>query len=158
MSSLWKRVLLTGLLAGTLDITAAYVNSFVKTGKFAGKMFQYIAGGALGLERSMQGGFWIGLLGFFFHYFIAFSFTLLLFMAYSRLKLFLFNKYLVGFVYGIFIGVFMTFVVLPLTKLPNTPFVFKNAIISWLILVFMVGIPIAVSASSYYHKQHHQTK
>ena len=154
MSPAGKRVLLTGLLAGTLDIIAAYINSFLKTGKFAGKMFQYIAGGALGLKRSIPGVLWVGLLGFFFHYFIAFSFTLLLFMAYPRLKLFSFNKYLVGFLYGLFIGVFMTFVVLPLTKLPHTPFVFQNAIVSWLILAFMVGIPVAISASSYYNKQH----
>jgi len=150
MKPFWKTVLLTGLLVGTLDITAAYINQFIKTGKFAGKMFQYIAGGALGLENSMQGGFWVGLLGFFFHYFIAFSFTLLFFIAYPRLKFLSFNKYLVGFLYGIFIGAFMTFVVLPLTRLPSNPFVFQKAIVGWLILAVAVGVPVAISASRYY--------
>lgn len=158
MKRFWKTVLLTALLVGTLDITAAYINQFIKTGKFAGKMFQYIAGGALGLENSIPGGFWIGLLGFFFHYFIAFSFTLLFFIAYRRLHFLSFNKYLVGFLYGIFIGVFMTFVVLPLTKLPNNPFVFQNAIVAWLILAVAVGIPVAISASGYYNIRHNQIK
>src|SRR6266487_644377 len=101
MKSFWKTVLLTGLFVGTTDITAAYVNHYIKTGKFAGKMLQYIAGGALGLERSMPGGFWVGLLGLFFHYFIAFSFTLLFFVAYPRLRFRLLNKYLLGVLYGI---------------------------------------------------------
>ena len=158
MKPFWKTVLLTGLLVGTLDITAAYINQLIKTGKFAGKMFQYIAGGALGLENSIRGGFWIGLLGFFFHYFIAFSFTLLFFIAYPRLKFLSFNKYLAGFLYGIFVGVFMTFVVLPLTKLPNNPFVFQKAIVGWLILGIAVGIPVAISASGYYNTQHSQIK
>jgi hypothetical protein len=158
MKPFWKTVLLTGLLVGTLDISAAYINQFIKTGKFAGKMFQYIAGGALGLENSIPGGFWIGLLGFFFHYFIAFSFTLLFFVAYPRLKFLSFNKYLVGFLYGIFVGAFMTFVVLPLTKLPDNPFVFQKAIVGWLILAVAVGIPVAISASGYYNIHHDQTK
>ena len=59
MKPFWKTVLLTWLLVGTTDITAAYVHQFVITGKFAGKMLQYIAGGALGLENSMKGGFWV---------------------------------------------------------------------------------------------------
>jgi len=158
MKSFWKTVLLTGLLVGALDITAAYINQFIKTGKFADKMFQYIAGGALGLENSMQGGFRVGLLGFFFHYFIACSFTLLFFIAYPKLKFRLFNKYLVGFLYGIFIGAFMTFVVLPLTKLPYNTFIFQKAIIGWLILAVVVGIPIAISASRYYNISKNQIR
>ena len=158
MKTFWKTVLLTALLVGTLDITAAYINQYIKTGKFAGKMFQYIAGGALGLENSIPGGFWIGLLGFFFHYFIAFSFTLLFFLAYPRLKFLSFNKYLLGFLYGIFIGVFMTFVVLPLTKLPPGTFVFQKAIVGWLILAVVVGIPISISASRYYKTSKTQTQ
>jgi len=151
MKSFWKTVVLTGVIAGTADITAAYINQFIKTGKFADKMFQYIAGGALGLENSMRGGFWVGLLGFFIHYFIAFSFTLLFFIACPRLKFLSFNKYLVGFLYGIFIGVFMTFIVLPLTKLPGNPFIFQKAIVGWLILAIVVGIPVAISAHRYYN-------
>jgi hypothetical protein len=44
----------------------------------------------------------------------------------------------------------MTFVVLPLTKLPQSPFVFEKAIAGWIILSVALGIPIAASAYRYY--------
>ena len=34
-----KALLLTALIAGTTDLAAAYINQFIKTGKFADKMF-----------------------------------------------------------------------------------------------------------------------
>ena len=153
MKPFWRVVLLTSLFVGTTDIIAAYINQIVKTGKFPDKMLHYIAGGALGLEESMKGGFGTQLLGLSFHYFIAFSFTLLFFLAYPRLKFLSFNSYIVGFLYGVFCSCFMSFIVLPMTKLPQSPFVLQNAIVSWLILGVVLGIPIAISATKYYHRQ-----
>jgi hypothetical protein len=156
MKAFWKRVLLTWLVVGTADLTAAYIDQFVKTGKFADKMLYYIAGGGLGLETSMQGGFWIGFLGLLFHYFIAFSFTLLFFLAYPRLNMQYVSKpvlYLIGLLYGPFIGLFMKFIVLPLTRLPQTPFVFQKAIIGWATLSVVLGIPVAISARAFYRKR-----
>ena len=154
MKRFWKYVLITALFVGTTDLIAAYVDQFVKTGKFADKMLYYMAGGALGLQTSMKGGFWIGLLGLSFHYFIAFSFTLLFFVAYPKLRLQSLNKYLLcifGLLYGPFVACFMQFIVLPLTKLPpQSPLVIKKAIIGWMILGVVLGIPIALSASRYY--------
>jgi hypothetical protein len=156
MKSFWKTVLLTALFVGTTDIIAAYTDQFIKTGKFADKMLYYMAGGALGLKTSMQGGFWIGFLGLLFHYIIAFSFTLLFFIAFPKLKLQWVNKYwiyVIGFLYGPFVACFMKFIVLPLTQLPPTPFVFQKAVIGWIILGTVLGIPIAISASRYYKKK-----
>jgi hypothetical protein len=156
MKAFWTRVLLTTLVVGTADLIAAYIDQFVKTGKFADKMLYYIAGGGIGLETSMQGGFWIGLLGLLFHYFIAFSFTLLFFLVYPRLKLQYLSRptlYILGFLYGPFIGLFMKFIVLPLTRLPQSPFVFQKAIIGWIILSIAIGIPVAISARAYYAKR-----
>lgn len=153
MKAFLKTVLLTALFVGTTDLAAAYIDQYVKTGKFADRMLYYIAGGALGLERSMQGGFWIGLLGLIFHYFIAFSFTLLFFLAFPKLRLSSLNKYLVGLFYGPFVGAFMSFVVLPLTALPPSPFQFSKAIVEWLILGVVLGIPISISAYQFYRKR-----
>jgi hypothetical protein len=150
MKPFFKTVLLTGLFVGATDLIAAYVNSYIKTGKFAGKMLQYIAGGALGLDKSMKGGFGIGLIGLFFHFFIAFSFTLLFFLLYPRLKFLRYNIYLTGFFYGWLVGTIMTFIILPLTALPpGAPFSAK-AFIGWSILGTVLGIPIAWSARRYY--------
>lgn len=153
MKSFWKTVLLTGLLAGCLDLTAAYIDQFVKTGRFADKMLYYIAGGALGLDTSMKGGLAVGLLGLFFHFFIAFSWTLLFFWLYPRLRWQFINKYALGLSYGVFVGICMRFVVLPLTKLPLGAFDFKKAITGWLILAVVLGLPIAFIASKYYARR-----
>ena len=145
--------MLTGLLVGTTDIVAAYINQYARTGKFADKMLQYIAGGALGLENSMQGGFWVGALGLLFHYFIAFSFTLLFFLVYPRLKFLRFNPYIVGLLYGVFASCFMSFVVLPLSRLPQGAFVLQRAVVGWTILGVVLGVPVALSAKWFYNKR-----
>jgi hypothetical protein len=153
MSLLFKRVLFTGLLAGTLDISYAYIDVYVRSGRFATKMFQYIAGGALGLKTSMAGGVPVILLGAFFHYFIAFSFTLFFFLLYRKSKISAVNIYLLALLYGIFIWCVMTLVVLPLSALPSR-------LINWLkggfdALMFGVtfGLPLVFSARAYFSRR-----
>ena len=155
MPRFFRTVLLTGLFVGVADLIAAYVTYFIKNGGFASKMLQYIAGGALGLEVSMKGGFWIGLLGLLFHFFIAFSFTLFFFIIFPKLKLQRYNKYLVGILYAIFVNRTMALVVLPLTKLPpnKAPLDWVNLLITWAVLSLVLGIPIAISANRYYEKK-----
>jgi len=150
MSRFIKTVLLTGVFVGTTDLVAAYVTQWIKTGKFADRMLHYIAGGALGLETSMKGGNGVAFLGLFFHYFIAFAFTLLFFLVFPRLKFLWFNKYLVGMLYGVFVAVMMSQVILPITPLPTGPFDLSNSIIGWITLGVVLGIPIAYNAYKYY--------
>lgn len=114
-------MLLTGLLAGILDLTYAYLDVYVRSGRIATKMFQYIAGGALGLPASMKGGVPVIVLGIFFHFFIAFSFTLFFFLLYRKSKISALNPFLLALLYGIFIWSVMTLVVLPLSALPARP-------------------------------------
>jgi len=154
MKSFWKNVLLTTLIAGTADITYAYINQYIKTGKFAEKMFQYIAGGALGLKKSIPGGIGVQFLGLFFHYFIAFSFTLLFFLAYRALN---FQKLkfhwflLIAILYGPFVNLFMRFIVLPLTLLPGPKtFDIKKVAIDWLFFTIVFALPIAFMTRRYY--------
>jgi len=47
----------------------------------------------------------------------------------------------------------MSFVVLPLTPLPPGHFVFQKAVVGWIILGVVLGIPVALSATWYY-RQH----
>jgi len=150
MNKFWKTVLTTTVLAGTADIIAATLMAWMRSGKFPAKILHYIAGGGLGLERSMKGGASTALLGLCFHYFIAFSFTLLFFIAFPRLVFLQGNKYLTGFFYGQFVGMFMAFVVLPLSALPPSPFKLGNALISWTVLSVAIGIPVAMMANKFY--------
>jgi hypothetical protein len=146
----FKTVLLTGLFVGTTDIIAAHVHQYTKTGVFPAKMLHYIAGGALGLEDSMQGGFGMALLGLFFHFFIAFSFTLLFFVVFPYLKFLWVNRYVVGLLYGVVVSLTMRFIVLPFSRLPQGPFDISSAWMGWVILGVVLGIPIAASAYRYY--------
>ena len=150
MSRFFKAVLLTGLFVGTTDLLAAYITQWIKTGKFADRMLHYIAGGALGLETSMQGGNGIAFLGLFFHFFICFAFTLLFFILFPRLKFLWFNKYLVGMLYAIFVAVVVNQIILPITPLPTSPFNLSQSIIGWITLGVVLGIPIAFNAYKYY--------
>ncbi len=113
-------------------------------------MFYYIAGGALGLDTSLKGGNGIALLGLFFHYFIAFSYTLFFFLLFPRLKFLSYNKYLVGMLYAVFVNVTMGQVVLRLSRLPSGPLVIADAVVDWIVLGVVFGIPIAYNAYKYY--------
>src|SRR5580704_5309710 len=145
MSSFFKRVLLTGLIAGFLDMLAAYINIFIRTGRISKRMFNYIAGGALGLKNSLDGGAPVILLGIFFHYFIAFSFTLFFFLLYRKNRVFGLNKYLAALVYGVFIWAVMNLVVLPLSALPPGKITVGKALLDASILAVMIGVPVSLS-------------
>jgi hypothetical protein len=154
MSPFFKRVLLTGLIAGILDITYAYLDVLVQTGRISGRMFQFIAGGALGLETSMKGGVPVILLGIFFHFFIAFLFTLFFFVLYrnskSKSKLSTVNPYLLALLYGIFIWCVMTLVVLPLSALPSRPIKLAKGTFDALMFGVTFGLVLVFSARNYF--------
>jgi hypothetical protein len=148
MRSLYKRLLVTVLIAGTLDILSAYVNGFIQTGHISRKMFQYIAGGALGLKNTLNGGVPVILLGIFFHYFITFSFTLFFFFLYRKNRVFGLNRYVAALLYGFFIWAVMNLIVLPLSALPPGAITIGNALLGGSILAVMIGLPVSFSARS----------
>jgi len=157
MNRFWRTLLLTSLFVGITDLILAYSMQFAHTGKFADKMLYHMAGAALGFETSRQGGFWIGLLGLFFHFFIAFSFTLLIFITFPKFKMQSLNRYwllVLGMLYAPFVSCFMRYIVLPLTRLPaQKPLDVQGELLGWVIFGIVFGIPIFLSASRYYKKQ-----
>jgi len=153
MNRFWKAVLLTSLIAGTLDIISAHVDITIRTGKFPDKMFYAIAGGAIGLKNAFSNGPTIILLGIFIHYFISFCFTLSFFKVYPVIRKVLPNKYVNGLLYALFVQATMTFLVLPLTALPQQPFVFTiDTVIGLLLLTIVFGLPISLMTDKYYRK------
>ena len=154
MNRFWKAVLLTTIVAGTLDIIAAHVDQTIRTGRFPDKMFYAIAGGAIGLQRAFTSGKEVLLLGIFIHYFIAFCFTLFYFVIYPAVKKVLPNKFVDGFLYALFVQAVMTFIVLPLTAFPKRPFVFTiDVVIGLLVLTVVFGLPISIMTENYYKKK-----
>ena len=150
MNKFFKAVLLTGLFVGTTDIIYAFTSVYVKSGKFAGKMFHYIAGGALGLDTSLKDVTGVDFLGLFFHYFIAFSYTLFFFLIFPKMKFLSFNKYLVGMLYAVFVNLTVEQLILRLTPIPVRPFNLEVSYINWVLFGVVFGIPIAWNAYKYY--------
>jgi hypothetical protein len=89
-------------------------------------------------------------LGILFHYIVAFSFTLLFFLLVPRLKFISVHKFLAAVLYGVFMWAVMTFLVLPLTRIPAGVLHLKNVMIGISILIVAIGIPLSFIATSYY--------
>jgi hypothetical protein len=152
MSPFVKRILLTVLIAGSLDLLYAYTSIYIKTGHISKRMFQYIAGGVLGLERSRQGGVPVILLGIFFHYFFVTCFTLFFFFLYRKNRVFGLNKYLAALLYGYFIWTMMNLIVVPLSALPSSTVTIGAALLDAALLGVVIGVPVSLSARAYYGK------
>jgi hypothetical protein len=135
----FKKVLLTALVAGTLDGLAAVI--FLGKMNFIG-VFQYIASAIFGTE-AFAGGIKTALIGLVLHYFIAFSFTLVFTIVSTKTPVLRKNIVLSGIIYGIVVWTIMTLLVVPLTKIPAAPFNYERAILNAVILIFCIGLPIS---------------
>jgi len=145
---LWTALLVAGLVAGTLDGTAAVIRFLIKGGTNPLKVFRYIASGAFGPDAT-KGGVGMALWGILFHYLIAFTFTALFFFLY-RMVPFARIKWLNGILYGVFIWAVMELGVLPLTRVkPFTP-TLESGTIASLILIVCIGLPVSFFARNYY--------
>lgn len=145
-SGLIKQILLAGLVAGLLDITAAIV--ILAKGNAAGT-FKFIASGAFG-NAAFEGGAGMVAWGVFFHFFIAMSWASLYFLIYPKLSYLSKNKWLNGVLYGLLVWVVMNRLVLPLTQAPQAEFVWASALRGMAILMVCIGLPIAWLADRYY--------
>jgi hypothetical protein len=147
----FRSILFAGLLAGVLDIIAACVQFYMKTGKGPGPVLRYIASGVFG-KKASTGGMPMAAWGLFFHFVIAFLFTMIFFWIYPKIKFLSRNLIMTGLVYGLLVWVIMNQVVVPLSSAQQGPFVLKQAIKSALIIMFCVGLPIALIIGKYYSK------
>jgi hypothetical protein len=145
----WKTILLTGLIAGTLDITAATLVS----GASLVRVLQFVASGAFGRDAAFSGGLWMALYGLLFHYLIAFVWTILYFFIYPKLRILAKNRIVSGLAYGVVVWVGMNLVVLPMTRIPERPFNPQQALIGCVVLMLMIGLPVSILTHRYYSKR-----
>ena len=135
-----------GLIAGTLDITAACIQTYIKVGKGPDAVLKYLASAVFGKDAYTSGAIMI-FIGLVFHYIVAMSYTLFFFWLVQKFPTLLKTKILTAIVYSIFMWAFMEFAVLPLTKVPHRPIILTNALIAIGILVVCIGLPITYMAS-----------
>ena len=138
-----------GLVAGSLDITAALVLAALE-GKTPVHLFQGIAVGWLGMS-SFEGGLATALLGAFFHFLIAFTAAALFYAASRKFKFLVRYAIPSGLLYGVMVYVFMNYVVLPLSayhvRIALPPM--AKLIKAMSIVMFLVGLPIALIVRKY---------
>ncbi len=171
---LFRTISLTTLLTGLLDITAANLNFYFTTNygaelKLTGAeepislvgylthggpehIFRYIAKAVFGNEAD-SGGTLMIIWGAVFHFMIAFFFTAFLFVIYPTVIKWLRNKFVTGFVYGLFVWSVMNLVVVPLSRIKKFPSDLSQEIIAALILTGMIGLPVALIAHRFFRRK-----
>ena len=146
-------ILLAGVIAGTLDITAACTQYYINTGKGPGNVLRYLASGVFG-KKAFAGGVPMATWGLFFHYIIAFGLTIFFFWLYPKIKLLSKNIIVTGLLYGVFAWAVTTLIIVPLSNTPPpAPFDIRKAAVAMLILMFCIGLPISLIISRYYSKK-----
>lgn len=138
-----RSVLWGGVLAGTLDILAAFALSASRGGRPI-RVLQGIASGLLG-PAAMQGGTSTAALGLLLHFAIALTAAAVYFVASRRMPVLVRHASACGLAYGVIVYLFMNHVVLPLSRVTrgNPPL----SVVAWLVVIhmFCVGLPIALT-------------
>jgi hypothetical protein len=149
MKNLPINILITGLIAGTIDILAAII---ILAGGNAVGTLKYVASGAFG-KAATEGGNEMVAFGLLFHCIIAMSWTAAYFLLYPRLPFLKWNKWLNAIAYGLIIQTLMSFVVLPLTQIPPRSFNWVSFLENAVILMFSIGLPVSLLADCFYKNE-----
>ena len=141
-------IFLGGLIAGTLDITAACTYSWIRANVTPVRVLQYVASGVLGTQ-SFAGGAQNAAVRLALHFLIATTAAAVFYFA-SRKWLFLVEHPIVaGLLYGIPVYAVMNFIVLPLSRVTLGSPPLSSRIINLVILMFCIGLPIALIVRRY---------
>jgi hypothetical protein len=152
-SSLVKAMILTWLVAGTLDMSGAIIVWSVVLKKVtAFQILQGIASGIFGKE-AFSGSTSMAVYGVVFHYFNAFCFTAFYFFLFPRISFLQHQKVMSGLLYAVFAWAVMQFIVLPLSNVNMSPLKLTNALISIVILMVCLGLPISFLTARYFRKK-----
>ena len=143
----YRAVLRGGLIAGTLDISAAFTNSGLRR-RSPIWVLQSISGGLLGPD-SYKGGLRTAALGGVVHFFIAFVACAVYFAAGRKLKFLLERATVCGLLYGVAVYLFMYLIVLPLTFHRGFVNTVSSVVIGLVTHMLCVGLPISLAVRRY---------
>lgn len=142
-----KTILKAALIVGTLDITAACTQVYLRTGKPSVKpVLLFVASGLLGKSAYTNGDIMM-LVGLLIHYCVATAFTFFFFLVVAKRPFAKQQRLLTGILYGAFVWVVMNLLVLPLTAAPPLQRTFSSVAIGAGILIVCIGIPLAFLAN-----------
>jgi hypothetical protein len=137
-------ILLGGLLAGALDIAAAFAMSWPRVGPT--RVLQSIASGLLG-RAAYQGGPPTAALGLALHFTIALSAAAIYYAASRRWDVLRTRWVAWGVVYGVLVYLVMNLVVLPLSRIGFRRPALSSVALLLVIHMLCVGLPIAWAAA-----------
>ena len=135
----YRAILWAGLIAGTLDITAASVQGILRGGNPM-RVLRSVASGLLGVD-ALQGGVGTAALGLVLHFLIAFGAATVFFVASRKMRFLVDHAVVCGLLYGVAVYAFMNSVVVPLSA---APFEIPYKPIGLIIHMLCVGLPIAL--------------
>jgi len=145
-------ILWTGLLAGTFDILAAFIQYFISFHRNPLRVLLFIASGVFG-KNAYTGGNLMYLAGAIFHYMIAFAFTILFFFCYPLISKLSLNRVITGIAFGVFIWLVMNLLVVPLSRTVPIPFHWPKVLLAMAILVVAIGVPLSYTAYRFYSNE-----
>jgi uncharacterized membrane protein YagU involved in acid resistance len=139
-----------GLACGIFDISQAMIAFRLQAGLSPERVLQSVASGLLG-KAAYQGGTRTAVLGAFLHFFIAFSWAAIYYIASRRLAFLTASPVISGLLYGEFVWLVMTCVVLPLSAIHRWPPVWNAAstITGPIGHTVLVGLPIALAVKRF---------
>ncbi|HEX8060116.1 MAG TPA: hypothetical protein VF473_04235 [Cyclobacteriaceae bacterium] len=147
-----KTVLLAWLLVGTLDIICATTQFLLRGGSNPIDILVYISSAIYGSQAREIGPPSMAILGMALHYLIALIWTITFFVLYPRIEMMSKNRVVTGIVYGYFIQLIMSQVVVKLSNTAKGPFNFIGFLVSGAILVVAIGIPLSFIAYRHFYR------
>jgi uncharacterized membrane protein YagU involved in acid resistance len=148
---MWKQILKTTFIAGSLDIIAACTQAWLVKGTTPQIVLKYIASAVFGKD-AFAGGTGMILSGLLFHFMIAFACTLVYFMLYPKIKLLHINIFLSSLFIALIAWIVTTRLIIPLSKIKPAPFNLTKALTAIAILYVCIGLPVSVFAKRYFSK------
>jgi len=134
----WQAALVGGLIAGTFDLTAAFIS-------YGWGVPRGIASGLLG-PSARQGGVGTYILGVCLHYFIALSAATVYSMTSRKLEFLKEHALVCGLFFGIAVFLVMQLIVIPLSAIHfYGPYSLRGLIQGLLVHMFCIGLPISFS-------------
>jgi len=139
-----------GFLCGVFDITQAIIAFRLQAGLKPAQVLQSVASGLLG-KAAYQGGMKTAVLGSLLHFLIAFIWATFYYIVSRRLAIMLDRPILCGLLFGEFVWIVMTFIVLPLSAIHRWPPSWNAAAIITGPIghTVLVGLPIAFAVKRF---------
>ncbi len=147
---MWKSILITTIIAGTLDITAACTNAYMNAKITPDIVLKYVASGFFG-KSAFAGGLGMMMFGLFFHFIIAFACAITFFWLYPKIAFLKQSIALNAILIGIIAWFVTTIIIIPMSKITPNPFNFYKALIAVCILIVCIGLPIAYCAKRFFN-------